>query len=200
MLETRRNTLDGHLYDPNIVLTILGSTEHISVVDRDGMCVAVTASNGSCSGVRCEKSGIVFNNILGEPDLSPQGFMVGTPGRRFPSGMAPTLVKRDGEVQYVLGASGSDRIRTSLVNIITSLLVDNLSISEAVLKGRVHYDGSKFHFENETEIPEAEEFEGKARAYRGLDMYFGGAHCISRINGRLEAKGDPRRDGYEFII
>lgn len=61
--------------------------------------------------------------------------------------MAPTFIKKDGEIIYILGSSGSDRIRTSLVNIIVNLLVDELSLDEAIEKGRVHYDGRSIYLE-----------------------------------------------------
>lgn len=143
----RRNRLDGHLHEAGIQSSILGNTEHFSITDTLGFSVSATISNGASSGIFCEKSGILFNNILGEPDLNPNGFMVGTPGQRFPSGMAPTFIKKDGEIIYILGSSGSDRIRTSLVNIIVNLIIDELTIEEAIEKGRVHYDGRNLYLE-----------------------------------------------------
>ena len=70
-------------------------------VDADGMCAAVTCSNGSGSGVLVPGTGVILNNMLGEEDLNPVGFHRIAPGERVPSMMAPTVVLRDGEV--VLG-------------------------------------------------------------------------------------------------
>jgi len=78
--ELKRDRLDGHLHDPDIQSSILGNTEHFSVTDTQGFSVSVTVSNGASSGIFCEKNGILFNNILGEPDLNPAGFMTGSPG------------------------------------------------------------------------------------------------------------------------
>src|SRR5439155_25671076 len=81
----------------------LGSTTHITAVDGEGRCVAVTCSNGSGSGVIVPGTGIHVNNMLGEEDLNPLGFHVTPPGRRVPSMMSPTVVLAGGELQLGLG-------------------------------------------------------------------------------------------------
>ena len=59
---------------------LLGSTTHISVIDAEGMCAAVTCSNGSGSGVLVPGTGVILNNMLGEEDLNPFGFHQGRAG------------------------------------------------------------------------------------------------------------------------
>ena len=71
------------LDDPQFVrrfLGPLGSTTHISVLDREGWACAVTCSNGSCSGILVPGTGIHLNNMLGEHDLNPLGFHQHPPG------------------------------------------------------------------------------------------------------------------------
>ncbi|MDQ6982561.1 MAG: gamma-glutamyltransferase, partial [Mariprofundus sp.] len=51
-----------------------GSTTHISIVDRDGMAVSLTTSNGEGSGIVVPGTGIHLNNMLGEEDINPLGF------------------------------------------------------------------------------------------------------------------------------
>ena len=98
--------LEG-LDDPQFVERFLGggapmgSTTHISVLDRDGSACSVTCSNGSASGVIVPGTGVHLNNMLGEQDLNPLGFHRHPPGRRLPSMMAPTIVRRDGIPQLV---------------------------------------------------------------------------------------------------
>src|SRR6202011_904031 len=91
----------------------LGSTTHISVLDRDGCACSVTCSNGSCSSVVVPGTGVHLNNMLGETDLNPLGFHHHLPGRRLPSMMAPTVLTRDGVAELVLGSAGSNRIRSA---------------------------------------------------------------------------------------
>ena len=92
----------------------LGSTTHITAVDGDGRCAAVTCSNGTGSGVIVPGTGIHVNNMLGEEDLNPLGFHVTPPGRRVPSMMSPTVALRDGELEAGLGSGGSNRIRSAV--------------------------------------------------------------------------------------
>src|SRR4029077_14815975 len=94
---------------------LLGSTTHISALDRDGMCANVTCSNGSGSGVLVPGTGVILNNMLGEEDLNPLGFHSILPCRRVPSMMAPTVVLRDGEIVLGVGSAGSNRIRSAIL-------------------------------------------------------------------------------------
>ena len=85
----------------------VGSTTHISVLDRDGWAASVTTSNGEGSGVLVPGTGLHLNNMLGEQDLSPLGFFAQPPGSRLPSSMAPTIVRRDGELELVVGSAST---------------------------------------------------------------------------------------------
>ncbi|HKN95177.1 MAG TPA: gamma-glutamyltransferase, partial [Thermoleophilaceae bacterium] len=96
----------------------LGSTTHISVLDGDGACVALTCSNGSSSGVIVPGTGVHLNNMLGEADLNPHGYHRHEPGRRIPSMMAPTVVLREGKPEVALGSAGSNRIRSAILQTI----------------------------------------------------------------------------------
>src|SRR4051794_41509591 len=94
----------------------LGSTTHVSVIDRDGRACGVTCTNGEGAGVIVPGTGVHVNNIMGEQDLSPLGFFRYPPGRRMPSMMAPTAVVGDvGEGELVLGSAGSNRLRSAIL-------------------------------------------------------------------------------------
>src|ERR1700744_6108711 len=95
--------------------SLLGSTTHISVIDADGMCAAVTCSNGSGSGVLVPGTGVILNNMLGEEDLNQGGFHKIPPGSRVPSMMAPTVVLRGGEVVLAVGSAGANRIPSGIL-------------------------------------------------------------------------------------
>ena len=100
----------------------LGATTHISVLDADGRACAVTCTNGEGSGVVIPGTGIHVNNIMGEEDLSPLGFHHAPAGRRMPSMMSPTAVLRGGELHLALGSSGSNRIRSALLQTIVGVV------------------------------------------------------------------------------
>ena len=54
-------------------------TTHISVVDADGLCAALTLSNGVGGGVFLPGTGMHLNNMMGEDDLHPGGGRFGHP-------------------------------------------------------------------------------------------------------------------------
>src|SRR4029077_2656932 len=119
---------------------LLGSTTHISVLDGGGMCASVTCSNGSGSGVLVPGTGVILNNMLGEEDLNPLGFHAIAPGRRVPSMMAPTVVRRDGEIELGLGSAGSNRIRSAIVQTAVRAVEQGMSAGEAVRAPRLHFE------------------------------------------------------------
>ncbi|UUY06300.1 gamma-glutamyltransferase family protein [Svornostia abyssi] len=127
----------------------LGSTTHLSVVDRDGLACAVTCTNGEGAGVVVPGTGIHMNNIMGEEDLSPMGFHTAPAGRRMPSMMAPTVVARDGtgDVEAVLGSAGSNRIRSALLQTIVGIVDHGLDAQAAVDAPRAHYEGGVVYAE-----------------------------------------------------
>ena len=65
----------------------------------------MTCTNGEGSGIVVPGTGIHLNNMMGEEDLSPQGFFTHPSGRRLPSMMAPTVVARDGAVHVAVGSA-----------------------------------------------------------------------------------------------
>ena len=119
---------------------LLGSTTHISALDRNGMCANVTCSNGSGSGVLVPGTGVILNNMLGEEDLNPLGFHSIAPGRRVTSMMAPTVVLRDGEIELGLGSAGSNRIRSAILQTIVRAIEQGMGAGEAVQAPRLHFE------------------------------------------------------------
>lgn len=198
--EVRQTHIDGNLHLPNIAKNILGTTEHFSAVDSFGMAIACTFTNGCSNAIMCPKTGILFNNLLGEADVNPNGFLAAEPGSRFPSMMTPCIVKKDGEVKYILGSSGSERIRSAVVGNLVSLIIDEFSVEQAVVRPRVHFDSTKLHLENEQDVTLPDKLGVECCLWESYGFYFGGCHLIGKENGRWVAKGDPRRDGKEFIL
>ena len=94
---------------------------HLGRRRPQGNAASLTASTGSGSGVIVPGTGIQLNNMLGEFDLAATG---GTRGRaiRFTSGMAPTIVLRDGRPRLVVGSAGSLRLRGAILQIIVNVV------------------------------------------------------------------------------
>jgi gamma-glutamyltranspeptidase / glutathione hydrolase len=178
----------------------LGSTTHISAIDGEGTCAAVTCSNGSGSGVLVPGTGVILNNMLGEEDLNPGGFHRIAPGARVPSMMAPTVVLRDGEVILALGSAGSNRIRSAILQTVVRSVEGGMGPGEAIAAPRLHSEGGMV--QAEPGIDEAALARLEARAVSvarrpEINLFFGGVQAVARDprTGALSGGGDPRRGG-----
>ena len=177
----------------------LGSTTHISALDRDGWACAVTCSNGSASGVIVPGTGVHLNNMLGEQDLNPLGFHRHPPGRRMPSMMAPTVVLRDGVTELAVGSAGSNRIRSAILQTIIRAIDDGLPAQEAVEAPRVHWEDGIVYAEPGIDAAVLAA-EGRNMApFRERNLFFGGVQAAARgprrhLLGRRRPPARRRRD------
>jgi gamma-glutamyltranspeptidase/glutathione hydrolase len=179
---------------------LLGSTTHIAVLDGDGMCASVTCSNGSGSGVLVPGTGVILNNMLGEEDLNPLGFHAIAPGRRVPSMMAPTVVRRDGEIELGLGSAGSNRIRSAILQTVVRAVEQGMSAGDAVRAPRLHFEQGVVQAEPGIDEEALARIEARGipvlRRPR-INLFFGGVQAVARdrATGSLSGGGDPRRGG-----
>ncbi len=196
--------LEASLLDPGALDRaagdLLGSTTHISVLDRDGTCASVTCSNGSGSGVMVPGTGVILNNMLGEEDLNPLGFHGIAPGRRVPSMMAPTVVLRDGEIELGLGSAGSNRIRSAILQTIVRAVEQGMGADEAVRAPRLHFEQGVVQAEpgiDEEALARLEASGLPVIRRPAINLFFGGAQAVARDrdSGALSGGGDPRRGG-----
>jgi gamma-glutamyltranspeptidase/glutathione hydrolase len=179
---------------------LLGSTTHIAVLDGDGMCAGVTCSNGSGSGVLVPGTGVILNNMLGEEDLNPLGFHAIAPGRRVPSMMAPTVVRRDGEIELGLGSAGSNRIRSAIVQTVVRAVEQGMPAGEAVRAPRLHVEAGIVQAEpgiDERALARIEARGVPVLRRPRINLFFGGVQAVARdpSSGKLSGGGDPRRGG-----
>lgn len=113
------------------------NTTHVSVVDAAGNCVALTHSLGSSSGVVTPGLGFMYNNSMINFDPRPGYANSIAPGKGRTTGMAPTIVYRDGKPVLVVGSPGATRIITSNLQVILNVLDFGMSISDAVYAPRI---------------------------------------------------------------
>ncbi len=170
----------------------VGDTTNISVVDSDGDACVVTTTLGIGSGVWLEGLGVHMNSMLGEGELIT-GALV--PGQRMASMMCPLVVLDErGELVLAAGSAGASRIRSALVHTLVNVLLDGLTVRDAVYRARFHVADDVVHAE--PGCPE-DELEAVAKAgYRvnrwdHVSHYFGGVSAV----GHAGAAGDPRRGG-----
>ena len=176
----------------------LGATTHLSVLDANGMAASVTCTNGEGSGVLVPGTGIHLNNVMGEEDLSPQGFHMDPPGRHMPSMMAPTVVlDSDGEVELVLGSAGSNRIRSALLQTIVGAVDHGLDAHSAVVAPRMHVEAGHLYVEPGVPIEELGDVGHEVVRFRSPNVFFGGVQAIHHDprTGEVTGAGDPRRGG-----
>jgi gamma-glutamyltranspeptidase / glutathione hydrolase len=182
----------------------LGSTTHVSALDGDGCCAAVTCSNGSCSGVVVPGTGMHLNNMLGEEDLNPLGFHLHEPGLRVPSMMSPTVVLRDSAPEMALGSAGSNRIRSAVLQVILAVVDDGLAAQAAVSRPRLHVEDGAVDAEpgvDEGALRRLAERGWEVRRWEQRNLYFGGVQAVTRTAaGALSGGGDPRRGGVVVTV
>jgi gamma-glutamyltranspeptidase/glutathione hydrolase len=175
----------------------LGSTTHVAVLDGEGRACSVTCTNGEGSGLVVPGTGIHLNNVMGEEDLSPQGFFTAPRGRRMPSMMAPTVVLGEGGVELVLGSAGSNRIRSAILQTIVGVVDRGLDARAAVEAPRLHLEAHTVYAEPGIALDGLAAGGRSLAPFRAANLFFGGVQAVERdpATGRLTGAGDPRRGG-----
>ncbi|MFO7725629.1 MAG: gamma-glutamyltransferase, partial [Oceanipulchritudo sp.] len=176
-------------------------TTQLSIMDHHGNEISLTTSNGAGSGVIVPGTGFMMNNMLGEEDLQPGGLGSWKPGRRLASMMAPLLAELADGSRVATGSGGSNRIRSTLLQILRHLLERRASIEEAVTAPRLHWEDSQLHAE-QAAATALREIKGFAPVEHSIpNLFFGGAHTVCRLpDGTLRGLGDPRRGGVSLLV
>jgi len=177
-----------------------GSTTHISVIDKNGMAVSMTTSNGEGSGIVVPGTGIHLNNMLGEEDINPLGLHALAGGKTLSSMMAPSIFMEQGKPSLVLGSGGSNRLRGAILQVLMFHKLLGKDIETAVQTPRLHNEGNQLDIEpgllNDEERHLLMKLGWQLREWQKQCVYFGGVHAITRnAQGGLHGCGDPRRDG-----
>ncbi|HEY9640834.1 MAG TPA: gamma-glutamyltransferase [Coleofasciculaceae cyanobacterium] len=181
-----------------------GSTTHVSAIDSEGNAASVTTTNGEGSSYLIPGTGVMVNNMLGEADLHPNGFHQWQENIRISSMMAPTILLRNHQPEFVLGSGGSNRIRTAVLQVISNLIDFGMSIEAAVSSPRIHWESGVFNVEpgfgniviDRTTFP----FDGQVELWGQQNMFFGGVHAVTRSRSGLAGAGDPRRGGVVAVL
>jgi gamma-glutamyltranspeptidase / glutathione hydrolase len=176
----------------------LPGTTHISVVDADGLAVALSSTLGSGSGVF--RHGTQLNNMLGELDVIGSHDKVA--GDRLASMMTPTLVLDSDRPELVIGSAGSVRLAGAIAQV-TWRVLGGMHVQDAIHAPRLHVEGATLHLEGGwpddevATLPRAWD----VNRWEGLNLYFGGAQAVhASAGGVLDAAGDPRRGGVGVVV
>ena len=126
-------------------------TTHFSVIDKDGMMVALTTTLNSGYGNRLviPGTGILMNNEMDDFSIKPntpnQFGLLGSkaneiaPGKRMLSSMTPTLVTLEGSPFLITGSPGGSTIITTVLQVIVNLVDHDMGIADAVSLPRFHH-------------------------------------------------------------
>ncbi len=183
-----------------------GETTHLSVVDATGNAVAITQSIEFIFGSKrtAKDLGFFYNNYMSTfnyKDMVHPHYLL--PGAAPWSSVAPTLVFRGKKPFLVLGSPGSERITTTIAQVISRMVDGGESLAEAVGGARLHAtrDG-RVHIEYSRFSPatrEALKLAGlKVRKRSSYSFYLGSVQAVrypSRPGEPFQGVADPRRDG-----
>lgn len=170
-------------------------TTHLTCVDADRNVVSFTHSIGSLagSGVITPGLGFIHNNFLGHFNPLPDQPDSIAPGKRL-SGIAPTIVFKDGRPYIALGAPGGSRIITAIVQSLVNVIDHNMDMKSAVSAPRFHSEERQMLF-LEPDFPKelAETLRAMGnQVERSIYMARVQAIRVRPDNGALEAGPDPR--------
>lgn len=189
----------------------LGSTTHLSVIDEDGMAVALTLTNGEGCGYVLSGTGMIANNLLGEEDIHPNGFHLDPPGAPLTTMMAPTILRRDAR-RIALGSGGSNRLRNAILQVLLGLVEHGVDVETAVRASRLHLEPRADRASFRAAFEDVDLAPGVADALRAAyphspavfsapNLYFGGVHAaVANGDGSFAGAGDGRRGGAFVIV
>lgn len=177
-----------------------GETTHLSVMDREGNAVGITQSielfYGAC--VATPELGFLYNNYMSACHDDPRHPYSLRPFGVPWSSVAPAIVFKRGKPTLIIGSPGSDRIATSVAQVM--LRLRNNSPMEAVEAPRMHArpDGTATletpRFSQD--VPKALEEDGfNVVNHDAFSRYHGCVQLVMRKRGRFIGVADPRRDG-----
>jgi gamma-glutamyltranspeptidase/glutathione hydrolase len=196
---------DGRLLAPDLQDELPGTT-HLSVIDGDGLAVAVTASIETAFGSGRLAAGFLLNNQLTDFSFRPaddDGTPIANaaaPGKRPRSSMSPTIVYRledPDQVHVLAGSPGGSRIPEYVAGALIAMLDFDADPAAAAALGHVSQrNGGKLVLERGAHPPGL----GEALAAIGHVVdeteMTSGLHIVRRLaDGTLEGGADPRREG-----
>jgi len=174
------------------------NTTTVSCIDRDGMVVSLTHTNGVPSGVIVPGTGFMLNGAMNWYDPRPGRASSIAPGKRRFSSMTPTIVLEGGTPVMTLGAPGGAWIGIAVAQVLLNVLDWGMSIAEAVAAPRFSATSDAIDIANR--IPRRTQGALEAMGYEvrrsPLTFPFAAPHGITCWDGELEGGADPQRDGY----
>jgi len=183
-------------------------TTHLSIIDKDGNCVAVTTTLNGQYGSKCVVAGAGFlmNNEMDDFSVQPgvpnqYGAIGGqanaiAPRKRMLSSMSPTIVLKDGKPFIVVGTPGGTTIITSVLQSILDVIDFGLNAHDAVNMPKFHHQWLPDQIDIEKNFPSDILAQLKAMGYTlNIRKPWSRTELIKLVNnGLYEASADRRGD------
>jgi gamma-glutamyltranspeptidase/glutathione hydrolase len=173
-------------------------TTTVSCVDRNGMVVSLTHTNGAPSGVIPPGTGFMLNGGMNWYDPRPGRPGSIAPGKRRFSSMTPSIVFEGEKPVMTLGAPGGAWIGIAILQVLVNVLDWGMLPSEAVAAPRFSATSDAIDISNR--IPRRTQRALEAMGYEvrrsPATFPFAAPHALTMWDGELEGGADPQRDGY----
>ena len=187
---------------PRMTSKEAADTTHNCVVDRNGMCVTMTHTLGTPSGVVTDGLGFMYNGAMAAFDPRPGRASSIAPGKARMSSMAPSIVFKGDDPYFVVGAPGGTYITVGILQAILNVIDFGMTALEAISAPRISATSDTIWVTNRiTRAPEAElgrrGYPVKRSPYT---YYFAGLHGIRIVNGVPDGAADPGRDGMALAV
>jgi len=179
-------------------------TTQVSVVDRWGNCVSLTHSLGSSSGAITPGLGFMYNNSMVNFDPFAGNPNSIAPRKGRTTGMASTIVLKDGCPVLVLGAPGATRIITSVLQVILNVLDFRMSVTDAVHAARFDCQGDQIKCQARipeyvcAEVRQQHPITRMPRSHGGLALVH--AIAIDEHTRCLTGAADTGADGMALLV
>lgn len=189
-------------WGPDTTVEVAG-TSHLSIIDREGNSVALTASVGAPFGSFRLVRGFLLNNEMSDFARDPMSggqtaANVIAPGKRPRSSMSPTIVfDENDEVLIVTGSPGGNSILAYTTKSILAVLDWQLTAQQAADFPNIVARGEKVRVEGADELGKstAADLAGRGYVVEESQGENSGIHIIVVRSDSLEGAADKRREG-----
>lgn len=192
-------------------------TTHYSIVDFDGNAVATTTTLNLSfgSGVVVSGAGFLLNDEMDDFSVKPgvpnaYGVIGNTaneiqPGKRMLSSMSPTILTRDGKVEFVVGTPGGSTIFTTVFQMIINSYDFGMSAADSAGASRFHHqllEPDLITYSPSVPLPDDTISQLGDRGYRVEPHFFdfGDVQTIRRTEDGWDAASDPRNRGESKVL
>jgi gamma-glutamyltranspeptidase/glutathione hydrolase len=180
--------------------TVPKDTTHVSVVDGEGSCVALTHSLAMPSGVMTPGLGFMYNGCMGVFDPRPGRTGSIAPGKARFTSACPTIVFRGGKPEIVLGAPGGTQIAMGVLQAILNVVDHGMGMQEAVAAPRFSSTSNIIDISNRIPrfVSKPLEDLGHQVVRNPFGYTIASVHAIRIGADGLEGGVDPGRDGVAY--